>query len=474
MSVRDKHQEYNDMHSRWQMCRDASEGEHAVHSKGETYLPRLKDEEDDAYKLRLKMTPFFNATWRTLAGLRGMIFRKPPLTELPKVVVEASKNIDRSGTKLQGLVREVVEESLTVGRVGLLVDYPLTQPGTTLADSQRLGLRAFITLYEAEHIYNWKYQVDNGSRVLVQVRLTECVTVDDPLDEFKSKEETRYRVLDLDKGAYRQRVYRLNERGEEVMVGEPVYPQMQGKSISFIPFVGISVDELGMDVDAPPLIDLVTTNFHHYMQATSYERGCFFSGLPTLFITGMETTDSEISIGGQFANCLGSPNARAEMVEVNSKFEALRTNLEDKKREMAVLGARMLEGQKVQTEAADTLARRQSGEESILSTMAQTVSEGVEQALTWLALWEGSTEPVSYQLNRDLMPASMTAPEITALMGAWQSGGISKETLFDNFKAGEIIADDADFETEEEKIANGQLQFTQLQAALAGMMNPGV
>lgn len=472
MSVRDKHPEYLNMVSRWQMCRDASEGEHAVHAKGDTYLPRLKDEEDAAYKLRLMMTPFFNATWRTLVGLKGMIFRKPPLTKLPKVVEDAAKNIDRSGTKLHGMTREVVEESLTVGRVGLLVDYPTVQAGTTLADSQKLGLRAFITLYEAEAIYNWKHQVVNGSRQLVQVRLTECVTVDDPLDEFKSKEEVQYRVLDLDKGAYRQRLYRLNERGEEVMVGEPLYPQMQGKNMPYIPFVCISVDGLGLDVDAPPLIDLVTTNFHHYLQATSYERGCFFSGLPTLFITGMESTDSEISIGGSFANCLGSPNARAEMVEVNSKFEALRTNLEDKKREMAVLGARMLEGQKVQTEAADTLARRQSGEESILSTMAQTVSEGLEQALTWLALWEGSTEAVSYQLNRDLMPATMTAADITALMGAWQSGGISKETLFDNFKAGEIISDDADFETEEDKIANGQLQFAQLQSILAGTVTP--
>jgi hypothetical protein len=35
------------------------------------------------YKARLKRSDFFNGTWRTIAGLGGMAFRKPPTVEVP-------------------------------------------------------------------------------------------------------------------------------------------------------------------------------------------------------------------------------------------------------------------------------------------------------------------------------------------------------------------------------------------------------
>lgn len=465
--LRKEHPDFAEMKSRWGMCKHAAEGEYAVHKEGTKYLPKLKDEEDEAYALRLRMTPFFNATWRTISGMRGMLFRKPPIVELSPKLQALCENIDLAGTTMQGLAQEVVEEGLKLGRIGLLVDQPTTPAGATLADAQRLNLRPFISIYEADSIYNWKEERVNGVTTLTQVRLLESASLTQE-DEFATKEEKRYRVLDLAEGKYRQRVFRIAEDGAEIQVGEDVFPNMAGKAMDFIPFVVIGVDHLGMGVDAPPLIDLVTTNFHHYMQATSYERGCFFSGLPTMFISGMEDSDGEISIGGPIANALGSPQAKAYYVEVSSNFEALRTNLEDKKREMAVLGARMLEGGKNAggVEAAETVARRQSGEESVLAAMAETVSQGLARALGWVALWVGDKSPVSYKLNKDFLPQSMTAQDLTALVSAWQNGAISQNTLFENLKAGEIVADTDTFEDEQARIETAAAQFAAQQAAL--------
>ena len=466
-ALRQEHPDFAEMKTRWEMCEHAAEGEHAVHKEGIKYLPRLKDEEDDAYALRLRMTPFFNATWRTISGMRGMLFRKPPIVELSPKLQALCENIDLAGTTMQGLAQEVVEEGLKLGRIGLLVDQPTTPAGATLADAQRLNLRPFISIYEADSIYNWKEERVNGVTKLIQVRLLESVSLTQE-DEFATKEEKRYRVLDLAEGKYRQRVFRIAEDGAEIQVGADVFPTMAGKAMDFIPFVVIGVDHLGMDVDAPPLIDLVTTNFHHYMQATSYERGCFFSGLPTMFISGMEDSDGEISIGGPIANALGSPQAKAYYVEVSSNFEALRTNLEDKKREMAVLGARMLEGGKNTggVEAAETVARRQSGEESVLAAMAETVSQGLTRALGWVAQWIGDASKVSYKLNKDFLPQSMTAQDLTALVSAWQNGAISQNTLFENLKAGEIVADTDTFEDEQARIDDAAAQFAAQQNAL--------
>ena len=444
------------MADRWTMCRDASDGEHAVHEAGVRYLPMLKGESHDAYVLRLKMTPFFGATYRTIAGLRGMLFRKPPMVDLPPTVEAMAADIDLAGTPLFNLAQTVVEDVLTVGRVGLLVDYPTAPAGLTQADAQALKLRPLVSLYRAESVYNWRQTRHNGQTTLAMVRLQETEDMETD-DEFEHASETRYRVLDLHEGRYRQRVYRIDEKDEEVQVGDDLYPTMNGAPLTYIPFVFIGVSGTGTAVDAPPLIDLITTNFHHYMQATSYERGCFFSGLPTLFISGLEDTDKDISIGGALANALGSPDAKAYYVEVASEFAALRTNLEDKKQEMAVLGARMLEAPKAGVEAAETIARRQSGEMALLADIAQTISDGLGVALRWFAQWVGVQADPVYELNRDFLPAGISAQDVTALVGAWQAGAMSAETLFDNLKAGEIMADDLTFETEQERIAGAPL-----------------
>lgn len=122
----------------------------------------------------------------------------------------------------------------------------------------------------------------------------------------------------------------------------------------------------------------------------------------------------------------------------------------------------MLEGGKNTggVEAAETVARRQSGEESVLASMAATASQGLTKALQWMAMWIGDTSPVSYSLNRDFLPQSMTAQELTALVAAWQSGAISQETLFNNLKAGEIVADSDTFEEEQARIANAYPGYT--------------
>jgi hypothetical protein len=453
--VRTEHPAYTDVCGLWEKCRATAEGEKAVHAARELYLPRLTNEDDPSYNTRLAMTPFFNATWRTISGLRGMMFRKPPKIDVPEQLAIDMEDIDLAGTTMQGFAQQVAEDSLTVGRVGIMVDYPLVDASAlTLADVASMGLRTHMALYKAETIINWRTVRVNGSTILSMVVLVE----DGELaggDEFAHNTEKQYRVLDLANGVYRQRLYRINDKDEDELILE-FTPLMNNKPLEYIPFVFIGVDVVGPEVEDPPLIDLVTTNLKHYGQATSYERGCFFSGLPTMFISGYDDSneESEIYVGGTKANCLQSSDARAYYVEVAGNFVALRQNLEDKKAEMAVLGARMLETQKLGVEAEGTHARRQVGEESLLAEMSQTISQGLTRALQWFADWQGMQAKVKYDLNRDFLPAKMDSATLTAMVGAWQLGGISKESLFTNLKQGELIAEDVTFEEEEARIAN--------------------
>lgn len=457
--VRTQHPEYTAMLDRWRKCRDGSTGEWAVHKAGETYLPKLTDETDKAYQARLKRSPFFNATWRTIAGLRGMLFRKPGSVELPTVIRAYEPNIDAAGTPLQTFAQRIVQEALTVGRVGILVDQPPapTAPGLTVADVERLGIRSALKRYDAEHIINWRVITVGNVATLAMVVLQEEARTSG--DEYSHESEKRYRVLDLTTTGYRQRVYRINQKGADEQVGGDVYPQMGGKPMSYIPFQFVGVDDVGPCVGEPPLIDLVDMNFHHYTVGADYEHGCHFSGLPTLFISGYQPSVDplapKIYIGGPHANCLPDPSAKAYFVEIESGFEALRTNLDDKKQQMAVLGARMLESQRTTVETAETAGQHRKGEESLLSGMSATVSLGIRQALQWMADWAGGAgATVVYELNRDFGVSGLTAQQLTALVNSWMQGAISHETLFDQLQQNEVIRPDVTFEAEQARIAD--------------------
>src|SRR5687768_9173384 len=179
MSVKTQHPKYTAYSPEWKKCRDVATGERAIHAAGEEYLPKLTNEAHESYALRLGMTPFFNATWRTIAGLRGMLFRKPPIVETSDALLHELEDIDLAGTSMADLAQETVEEALTVGRVGLLVDYPQVEDADKLtkADVIARGLRTKIALYKAESIINWKTSAHNGSKRLTMVVLKESTAL---------------------------------------------------------------------------------------------------------------------------------------------------------------------------------------------------------------------------------------------------------------------------------------------------------
>lgn len=413
MTMKFYHDDYIRMSKRWERCRAAAAGEDEVHDGGEKWLPKLAMESDDDYIKRLAMTPFYNATWRTMIGLRGLMFRKDPVI---------AEDIEFTEFDHVELAKFCALESLIVGRVGLLVDY---------------SDRPIIASYVAESILDW----DSGQ----YVRL---------LEQKLDKGKERHRVLKLDDaGKYIQEVYEVSlATGKEDLI-EQIYPMINGAKLDFIPFVIIGVDSLDWNAEIPPMIDLVNINMHHYVMSSAYERGCFLSGLPSMFIYGNRDDKKTIYIGSSVANSFPDPETRAEILEVKGNFGALKENLETKELQMASLGAKMLEPQKAGIEAEGTLERRMSGEESILADMASTLSNGLTAAYGYYLQWSGiDTDEFNYEINREFLPTKLSAQEITAIMLAWQGGGISRETMFYNYKRAGIVEENTSFEDEQGRL----------------------
>lgn len=460
MPVNNTHEDYKEMLPKWKRCRDASEGQDAVHEAGAEYLPMLADQSAAEYHSYKTRSCFYNATWRTISGLQGMLFRKPPVVEVAEVVKPMLDDVSLCGENLHMFTLEVLEEALTVGRVGIFVDYPTIDPmHTTQADSKLLGLRPIMKQYCTESIINWQESVVGNSCVLSKVVLSEEVSVQGK-DEFDIVEDKQYRVLDLfmlekESGVkelvYRVRVFTIDPKTNADVLKSVAYPQIKGKHLTTIPFFVIGTDSVEIDPDTPPLMDLVDINLSHYRTNADYEHGCHFTGLPTPVISGYtpEKEGQSFGIGSMTAWVFPRPDARATYLEFTGQgLKALESNLTRKETQMTVLGARMLESKPGNGDSQGGAAVNMGGEQSILAAMSQAASIGIERALTMFSKFAGSEQPAKFRLNKDFFPMPMSALSLTALVASWQNGAISYQTLFDNLQRGEVIDIDQTVEIE--------------------------
>lgn len=455
MTVNNTHADYDRLLPLWTKCRDVMAGQEAVHGKGTAYLPRLSGQSDTDYLAYKSRALSYNATRRTLDGLTGLIFRKPPRFDLSRALSAVAADIDLSGLDSQGFAECIVEEVLTVGRVGVLVDHPpLRSDVKSMAHALNVSQRPFLRLYRAEDILDWRIgQIDNRSQA-TQIRLREWIELPSPDREFESRSLEQIRVLDLDQsGAYRQRVFRKTDGTWEEQ--EEVRPLMNGRPMPAIPFVFFGPKDTSERPERPPLIDLANVNLSHYRTSADLEHGAHFSGLPTAVITGHRLEEGEtLSIGSGEAWVLAAPDARASFLEFTGQgLGALERSLARKEAQMAAIGARMLAPEKRAAEAAESLAIRHGGEQAVLASLAQAVSHGLTKALEVLRDWAGATGVVRIELNRDYMPNPMSAQSLAAHVEAWQAGALSAHSLFEALQAGEIISPGLSFDREQARKA---------------------
>lgn len=453
MSVNSKHKEYSEYYEIWERCEHAAEGQDEIHEYGVKYLPRLSGQSDAEYFAYKQRALYYNATARTIDGLTGMLFMKPETITAPAAMDSIIADVTMGGLSLHQFAEMVSEEVITIGRCGVLIDYPSIVNAVTLAQAQAQGARPYAIIYDAESIINWKTDRINNVEQLTLIVLEEENEIQ--VDEFESKCEPQWRVLDLAEGAYRQRVFRKDKRGEFILV-EEIFPQINGLVINRIPFEFFGVRDNSPCVDKPPLLDLVDVNLSHYRTTADYEHGLHFTGLPTPVVTGYYSDDKSASlrIGSGTAWLLPDPQSKAFYLEFTGQgLGELREALRSKEAMMATLGARILAPEKRAAEAAQTANIHRSSENSVLASIAQSISVGLTHVMEWLRDWSNITGDVKVELNRDFIPNSMTSQDVDSLVKAWQSGSISHQTLFENLVAGDIIAQDTSFDDEMERIA---------------------
>jgi len=472
MPIDSKNPEYDKFAFQWQKCRDAVAGEDAVKAGNQIYLPQLEGQTDYDYQAYKNRALYFSASGRTVKGLAGAILRKHPVIQFPNE--DLLLTIGPAGESLEHMIKTIVEEVITTGRVGVLVD--------SAAGPDNQNVEPYLAIYYPENIINWDERTVAGRRQLVMVVLQESGPRrdDDGNDPFawNSRVDT-YRVMELIgwdtpnpflRVSLYERVQSSDEnptdqtkenededgyKGFELI--DQVEPKLPGGiPIDYIPFVIINPSVAGSECEPPPIIDLVNVNLSHYRNSADLEHGLHFTALPQPWVAGVESPNIRLRIGSQTAWVIADPQARAGYLEFSGNgLRAIQAAMDEKKKMMAILGSRLLEDQKADAEAAATVKLRHSGDESVLANIVHAIDEGLALSLMWFAQWAMLDGEITVELNDDFNPLGIDYPTLIGLMSAVQAGQLSWDTWFYNVKRGELVPDGRTAEQEKALIEAG-------------------
>lgn len=455
-NVATEHKDYVSKKGQWRKVRVAIEGEEAVKEAGAEFLPPLSNQgsyEYTAYKMRAM---FYEATGRTLQGLVGALhYKRPTLTDPDGTEDEEFfDELVPSHIPFYSYLRDISEEVLTTGRIGLLVEVAKD------VDSAG-GTYPYLCSYTAEDIINWRTSYEGGNEILTLVVLKEKKP--NP-GMFETKYIDQWRVLSLDNGIYTQTVYQKDESNrnqESYFIAEgPIQPTKAGKSLDHIPFYFINSGGTTSFTYRPPLLALANVNLSHYRNSADLEHGRHFTGLPTAWIAGFEpdAKSGALQIGSSTAWVTPNASARAGYLEFTGQgLSFLEKALESKEGLMAILGARMLETPKNFSESADNQIIKRSSENSIMANFADIISEGMTKICKEAADWMGLLpDKVSIQIQREYMNLPVDAPFMNQLTQSLQNGSISYDTYFYNMKRMKVMPEDRTQEDELDLIDTGK------------------
>lgn len=452
MPVQTTHPLYEKRKRQWQTVRDCVEGEDAIKSKNETYLPRalgLDQRQYDAYKQRAR---WVNYTGRTLDGLHGLIFRRDPVIQASDEFKSSGilNDIDRRGTSIYQFLSDMTYDVLQTSFGGVLVDLPKSNGPTSQFEAEKKGIRPYMRYYPAESIINWRYGVVDSSEKLVLVVLQE--DSDEAIgDEFSHDSQTQYRVLDINNGTYRQRVIRTfrNKKNEEVFDEESISIVVNNKSVSEIPFIMLPSSA----PEKPMLLDLAYCNIGHYQKSADYENGVHLTTLPTGYVTGHKQArddsgeNESIRLGGDQFLIFEEEEAKVgTLVFSGAGLTHSETALKNSLSDMAVLGTRLIVPEKGTSESADSAKIHRAGENAILATFAKNISDKISAALNIMNKWCGFNGEIKLSLCTDYDTLAFDPNALNSLANLADKDRLPMPYIYFNLRNGEYAPSDSDYE----------------------------
>lgn len=171
----------------------------------EAYLERFSNREDQAdFLSRKKMTPIPNYAKAALNDVRNSIFqrmrdivRRGGSESYHRAITGLDLGVDRRGSTMDAFFGvKLLTELLTMGRVGVYVDAPVTPDVPTLKDV--VDARPYLYKYDVEDILNWSAANSENPSEFKSVLLRDTTLQMDQTTLLPTATVQRYRLMWID------------------------------------------------------------------------------------------------------------------------------------------------------------------------------------------------------------------------------------------------------------------------------------
>lgn len=468
-----QHKQFSEFAPKWKKVRDVVEGEDRIKECGTAYLPMLNSQEEaggEGYANYKRRAQFWGAAKRTMQGLVGAVLRKEPSFEgisddRLRRAIQAMAG--RNGEPLKSIAQQHLSDLVTVGRGALLVDKDPTPDPAAMP---------YIIHLRAEDVVFWVGGMSKGRTTPKMLVIRQDYEVPVPGDAIgtQSKTKTEWRVLrvgipsqstiEAAEGAfagaagevYWQEIWRQQEDatgekiGDGLVLHSVIVPTKNGGRFwSEIPCdVVNATGGITLECEQPQMLDLANVLLGHYLNSADLEWGRHLCAVPQPWVAGFQVAEGDrLVMGCGYAWATDVPGASANYLEFSGAgLGHIAEGMKAKEQQAAVLGARMLESQPAQAEAMGTVKLRQSGDRSVLATVAGNASTALSRAVARFAQWvspaydsDDAAAKISYQLSTDFDGGQMDPAELAGLVSALQAGTVSWETFAWNLRRGEML-----------------------------------
>jgi len=416
--------------------------------------------------------------------LIGGLLRKQPVLELPESVPDEAYNwileeFSTDGAPMTAFLDEILWEEMQTSHAWIYVSYPKIDT-EDLSREERLAIKPFPTIWQADTVINVRYKEENGGNKLQHV-ITRGFVDDYEEGNFHpvSKETVWVHYLD-NSGYYTVDMYQLESEdsktllnGRQINTPEMSSPQFifkerienikwSGERLNFIPAWPANGTFSMKEPVITPLVDKEVSLYNKMSRRNHLLYGA--STYTPVIMSDM--TDEEfhdiVSAGlGSWLKLRSDDDAKVldtPTAALADMDRAIAGGIE----EMAKLGVRMMSPETAQSGVA--LELRNAAQTAQLGTLNNKISSVMRQVIATMIQWrygiEVSISDVSFTLSADFNPVPIGADWLR-LATEWYREGLIPRTIWLNIlKQNDMLPSEYDDEDGVQEINSDELILT--------------
>lgn len=444
LQVEDPGLAWRRMAPRWDLLEALDGGTLQMREQSTLWLPKEPAEAEDSYQRRLGQSVAPPYLKRLLSLLAGMLTRKPVrLEDVPDSIREDLFDVDLQGNNLDVWLAMAARTALLYGHVGVLVDFPRADEGST-------GDRPYWVAYSPRDILGWRTEAASGRQLLTQLRLLERVVV--PHGEFGEELISQVRVLEP--GSFRLYRKQMSKGQSYDLIEEGTM------TMDRIPFAVAYADRVGLLESRPPMEEVGWLNLQSYQRNSDLANQLHIAAVPRLVGYGVPVEADEIDNGPE--TMLALPvDAKINYVEPGgTSYQYQFQHLEMIRQQINELGVATILGQKAVAESGISQSIQRSQGDAQLMQVGIQLQDLVDNCLQMHGELRGIPQAGAAVVNREFVETKLEPAQVQQIIALYTNGMVTLQAALEELEQGNVLSEDFDVEAEVEAV--GAMQDARL------------